>query len=63
MTRRLARQSKILGGFNIIIKYISRTSNTRVDTLSQKPSYKGDKEYKRVVILKTLPNRDLAPTN
>ena len=58
--RRLACWAKKLASYNIIIKYIKEVDNPRADALSQKPRYKEDKEYKKVSILRTLENEDLA---
>ncbi|CAG8982228.1 hypothetical protein HYALB_00013966 [Hymenoscyphus albidus] len=60
--RRLARWSQTLAGFDIVIRHVSGTSNARADALSRKPGYEGNKEYKKIAILKTLENGDLAPT-
>ena len=43
INQQIARWAIDLVSYNIIIQYIPRKDNLRVDTLSQKPSYKGDK--------------------
>jgi len=59
--RRLARWAEELATYDLVIKYVKGSDNTRADALSRKPGYEDDKTYREIALLRTLENGDLVP--